>query len=230
MWSILDTLGPRGGGRGRGGVRSHPSHSPWLRAWKGWRHYGQGSRSRWGLGATKGPWPNILGMTGLTFFLFWFLSLSVLFYVSFPSSHSVLFFFLGGGGGCSHIIWSPLSWMTSFMEFMLYMKYFTLLITLDIIVIDTGYNWHQECHKSVRNPIQFYQVFWKTWLSQLHLAHSPHPPHRQALINLEVFHPIPPSLFGKGIVVHARQTYIQLTKTFTKTKLIWDNNTNCQQL
>ena len=39
-----------------------------------------------------------------------------------------------------------------------------------------------------------------------------------------------PCLFGKGIVVHARQTYIQQTKTFTKTKLIWDNNTNCQQL
>ena len=29
-----------------------------------------------------------------------------------------------------------------------------------------------------------------------------------------------PCLFGKGIVVHARQTYIQQTKTFTKTKLI----------
>ena len=28
-----------------------------------------------------------------------------------------------------------------------------------------------------------------------------------------------PCLFGKGIVVHARQTYIQQTKTFTKTKL-----------
>ena len=39
-----------------------------------------------------------------------------------------------------------------------------------------------------------------------------------------------PCLFGKGIVVHARQTNIQQTKTFTKTKLIWDNNTNCQQL
>ena len=39
-----------------------------------------------------------------------------------------------------------------------------------------------------------------------------------------------PCQFGKGIVVHARQTYIQQTKTFTKTKLIWDNNTNCQQL
>ena len=29
-----------------------------------------------------------------------------------------------------------------------------------------------------------------------------------------------PCLFGKGIVVKARQTYIQQTKTFTKTKLI----------
>ena len=29
-----------------------------------------------------------------------------------------------------------------------------------------------------------------------------------------------PCLFGKGIIVHARQTYIQQTKTFTKTKLI----------
>ena len=29
-----------------------------------------------------------------------------------------------------------------------------------------------------------------------------------------------PCLFGKGIVVHARQTYLQQTKTFTKTKLI----------
>ena len=29
-----------------------------------------------------------------------------------------------------------------------------------------------------------------------------------------------PCLFGKGIFVHARQTYMQQTKTFTKTKLI----------
>ena len=29
-----------------------------------------------------------------------------------------------------------------------------------------------------------------------------------------------PCLFGKGVVVHARQTYTQQTKTFTKTKLI----------
>ena len=29
-----------------------------------------------------------------------------------------------------------------------------------------------------------------------------------------------PCLFGKGIVVLARQTYTQQTKTFTKTKLI----------
>ena len=29
-----------------------------------------------------------------------------------------------------------------------------------------------------------------------------------------------PCLFGKGIVVHARQTYIQQAKIFTKTKLI----------
>ena len=47
-----------------------------------------------------------------------------------------------------------------------------------------------------------------------------HPPRSLALLKIEGVSLYSPCLFGKGIVVHARQTYIQQTKTFTKTKLI----------
>ena len=51
------------------------------------RHYGQRSGGRWRSGGCQSLWPHVLGMTGLTSFLFWFLfSLSSLFLSSSPLS------------------------------------------------------------------------------------------------------------------------------------------------